>query len=44
MLIPSRLPIRLQDDGWWVRQVNYWCKAAPMPASCTDCSSCAVEA
>ena len=36
MLIPSRLAIRLQDDGWWVRSDIAWCKKAPMPESCTD--------
>lgn len=36
MLIPSRLAIRLQDDGWWVRSDIAWCKRAPMPESCTD--------
>jgi DNA modification methylase len=36
MLIPSRLAIRLCDDGWWVRSDIAWCKKAPMPESCTD--------
>ena len=36
MLIPARLAIRLQDDGWWVRSDIAWCKRAPMPESCTD--------
>ena len=36
MLIPSRLAIRLQEDGWWVRSDVIWAKKAPMPESCTD--------
>ena len=36
MLVPARLAIRLQDDGWWVRSDIAWCKRAPMPESCTD--------
>ncbi len=36
MLIPSRLAIRLCDDGWWVRSDIAWCKRAPMPESVTD--------
>ncbi len=35
-MIPARLAIRLQDDGWWVRSDIAWCKRAPMPESCTD--------
>jgi DNA modification methylase len=36
MLIPWRLAIRLQEDGWWVRSAICWAKKAPMPESCTD--------
>jgi DNA modification methylase len=32
-LIPQRLAIALQDDGWYVRSVVVWHKPAPMPAS-----------
>lgn len=32
-LIPQRLAIALQDDGWIVRSVVVWHKPAPMPAS-----------
>jgi len=32
-LIPWRLAISLQDDGWYVRSVIVWHKPAPMPAS-----------
>jgi hypothetical protein len=36
MLIPWRLVIRLQDDGWFVRSAICWAKKAPMPESVTD--------
>jgi len=32
-LIPQRLAIALQDDGWIVRSVVIWHKPAPMPTS-----------
>lgn len=32
-LIPQRLAISLQDDGWIVRSVIVWHKPAPMPSS-----------
>jgi DNA modification methylase len=32
-LIPQRLAIALQDDGWIVRSVIVWHKPAPMPSS-----------
>lgn len=32
-LVPQRLAIALQDDGWIVRSVVVWHKPAPMPAS-----------
>ncbi len=34
-LIPWRLAIALQDDGWIVRSVVVWHKPAPMPCSVT---------
>jgi hypothetical protein len=36
MLIPFRLAIALQCDGWWVRSTIIWSKPNPMPASVTD--------
>ena len=36
MLIPSRLAIRLCDDGWYVRSDIAWCKRAGMPESVED--------
>lgn len=35
-LIPERLAIALQEDGWWVRSRIAWCKRAPMPESVQD--------
>jgi DNA modification methylase len=32
-MIPNRLAIALQDDGWWVRAENIWAKENPMPDS-----------
>jgi DNA modification methylase len=36
MMIPHRLAIALQDDGWWVRQDIVWHKPNPMPESVKD--------
>ena len=33
MMMPARVAIALQDDGWWVRQRNVWHKRNPMPDS-----------
>lgn len=35
-MIPNRLAIALQDDGWWVRSEIVWGKTNPMPESITD--------
>ena len=35
-LIPFRLAIAAQEDGWWVRSVIIWAKPNPMPESVTD--------
>lgn len=35
-LIPHRIAIALQDDGWWVRMDIVWSKVNPMPASVQD--------
>jgi DNA modification methylase len=32
-MIPNRLAIALQDDGWWVRSEIVWGKSNPMPDS-----------
>lgn len=36
MLVPARLALALQDDGWWVRSEIIWAKPNPMPESVTD--------
>jgi DNA modification methylase len=39
-LVPYRLALALQDDGWWVRDLIVWAKPNPMPSSVTDrCTS-----
>lgn len=35
-MIPNRLAIALQDDGWYVRSEIIWQKPNPMPESVTD--------
>ena len=35
-LIPFRLAIALQEDGWWVRSDIIWSKKNPMPESVRD--------
>jgi len=35
-LIPFRVAISAQSDGWWVRSVIIWSKPNPMPESVTD--------
>ena len=40
MLMPARVAIALQEDGWWVRRDIVWHKPNPMPESCEDrCTS-----
>ncbi len=36
MMLPERLAIALQDDGWYVRARIIWAKPNPMPESCND--------
>lgn len=42
-MIPNRLAIALQDDGWWVRSEIIWHKPNPMPESVCDRPSSAHE-
>lgn len=35
-MVPHRLAIALQDDGWWVRSDIVWNKPNPMPSSVKD--------
>jgi DNA modification methylase len=43
MMIPARVALALQADGWWVRSEIIWSKAAPMPESVRDRPTCAHE-
>jgi DNA modification methylase len=36
MMVPARLAIALQDDGWWLRSDIIWAKPNPMPESVRD--------
>ena len=36
MMMPARVALALQADGWWIRSDIAWCKKAPMPESVTD--------
>lgn len=36
MLIPARVALALQADGWWLRSDIIWAKPNPMPESVTD--------
>lgn len=42
-LVPARLALALQQDGWWVRQEITLCKVAPMPESVRDRFTTATE-
>ena len=35
-MVPNRLAIALQEDGWWVRSEIIWHKPNPMPESIKD--------
>lgn len=36
LMMPERLALALQADGWWVRARIIWAKPSPMPESVTD--------
>ena len=36
VLMPFRVALAAQADGWWVRSVIIWAKPNPMPESCKD--------
>jgi len=36
MMIPARVALALQADGWWLRSHIIWAKTNPMPESVTD--------
>lgn len=35
-MVPNRIAIALQEDGWWVRSEIIWAKPNPMPESTKD--------
>ncbi|MGB0970384.1 MAG: DNA-methyltransferase, partial [Mycobacterium sp.] len=43
MLMPSRVAMALQADGWTLRSEIVWAKRAPMPEAVTDRPTCAHE-
>jgi DNA modification methylase len=43
LMVPERLALRLQRDGWIVRNKIVWAKTNPMPTSITDRLSCTYE-
>lgn len=42
-MIPARVALRLQADGWFLRSEIIWHKPNPMPESVTDRPTCAHE-
>ena len=36
MMMPARVAMALQADGWWLRSEVIWHKPNPMPEPCTD--------
>jgi len=43
MMIPARVALALQADGWWLRDEIIWSKPNPMPSSTTDRTTSAHE-
>ena len=43
MMMPARVAMALQADGWWLRSEVVWHKPNPMPESCRDRPSSAHE-
>ncbi|WP_234729402.1 DNA-methyltransferase [Acidocella facilis] len=43
LMIPARVALALQADGWWLRSDIIWHKANSMPESVTDRPTCAHE-
>ncbi|MDO8672479.1 MAG: site-specific DNA-methyltransferase [Dehalococcoidia bacterium] len=42
-MVPARVALALQSDGWWLRAEVTWCKTSPMPESVTDRPTSATE-
>lgn len=43
MMVPARLALALQEDGWYLRSEIIWAKQNPMPESIHDRPTCAHE-
>lgn len=43
LLMPARLALALQQDGWWIRSQMPWLKRSCMPESTTDRPTSAIE-
>lgn len=43
LMIPARVALALQQDGWWLRSDIIWVKPNPMPESVTDRPTSAYE-
>ena len=43
MMMPARVAMALQADGWWLRQANVWHKPNPMPEAAKDRTTTAHE-
>jgi DNA modification methylase len=43
LMMPERVALALQKDGWWLRSCMPWVKRNPMPESCADRPSSALE-
>ncbi|HEY2417391.1 MAG TPA: DNA methyltransferase, partial [Steroidobacteraceae bacterium] len=43
LMMPARLAIALQQDGWWLRSQLPWLKRSCMPESATDRPTSAIE-
>lgn len=43
MMMPARVALALQEDGWWIRSEIVYAKPNPMPESATDRPTCAHE-
>ena len=43
MMMPARVALALQADGWWLRSKITWVKPNPMPESVTDRPTSATE-
>lgn len=43
LMVPARVALALQADGWWLRDEIIWDKPSPMPSSVTDRTTCSHE-